>query len=171
MTWLSQILSNKVRGCAISGVLQRLGFGFGGSRDRDPFAAIVLAAAFGDPRRLAPAAAQIIELGPPHRAAAHDLDRADPRRIEREDALDPLAVGDLAQCEIRVDPGILAGDAHPLESLDALALALDDADADPHRVAGLERQLRPLARQLRYLLRFELLLQIHRSTSCLFSPG
>src|SRR5258708_967994 len=92
MTWLSQILSNKVRGCAISGVLQRLGFGFGagGSRDRDPFAAIVLAAAFGDPRRLAPAAAQIIELGPPHRATAHDLDRADPRRGERKDALDPL---------------------------------------------------------------------------------
>src|SRR5712671_3380045 len=149
MTWLSQILSNKVRGCAISGVLQRLGFGFGGggSRDRDPFAAIVLAASFGDPRRLAPAAAQVIQLGPPHRAAAHDLDRADPRRIERENALDPLAVGDLAQCEVRVDPGVLAGDAHPLEGLYAFAFALDDADADLHRVARLEGRDRPVGRE------------------------
>src|SRR5258706_5643305 len=118
----------------------------------------------GAPPRLAPAAAKLIELAPPHRAAAHDLDRADPRRIEREDALDPLAVGDLAQCEIRVDPGILAGDAHPLESLDALALAFDDADADPHRIAGLERRHRPLAGQFPDLPGFELLQQIHRST-------
>src|ERR1700730_5922207 len=159
MTWLSQILSNKVRGCAIGGCSRNSGFGFGGPGDRDPFAAIVLAAALGDARRLAPAAAQGIELGPPSRAAAHDLDRADARRVEREDALDPLAVGDLAQCEVRVDPGILAGDAHPLESLDALALALDDADADPHRVAGLKRRHRPLAGQPRDLHGCQLLQQ------------
>src|SRR5947207_2702385 len=89
------------------------------------------------------------------------------RQSEREDALAPLAIGYLAQGEIRVDPGILAGDAHPLESLDALALAFDDADADPHRVAGLKRRNRPLAGQLRDLLGFELLQQIHRSTSYL----
>src|ERR1700730_7780058 len=160
MTWLTQILSNKVRGCAIGGCSRNSGFGFGGPGDRDPFAAIVLAAALGDARRLAAAAAQVIQLGPPHVAAAHHLDRADARRVEREDALDPLAVRDLAQCEIRVDPGILAGDAHPFESLDALALALDDPDADPHRVAGLERRHRALADQLRDLLRFELLPQI-----------
>src|SRR5262249_31954511 len=101
-------------------------------------AAQAVARAFGDARRLAGAAAQVIELGPPHRAAPHHVDRGDPRRIEREDALDPFAVGNLAQGEVRVEPGILAGDAHPLEGLDALALAFDDLDADAHGVARLE---------------------------------
>ena len=43
-------------------------------------------------RRLAAASAQIIELGAAHLAAAHDLDRVDHRRVEREHALDTLAV-------------------------------------------------------------------------------
>src|SRR5207244_6763489 len=169
MTWLSQILSNNVRGCAIWGCSRGLGFGFGGGGPghRDPLAAVVFAAALGDARRLAAAAAQVIELGAPHRAAAHDLDRADPRRIEREDALDPLAIRDLAQREVRVDPGVLAGDAHPFEGLDAFALAFDDPDADLHRVARLERRHRPVGRELGDLLGFELLQQIHRSTSSL----
>src|SRR5580658_1192502 len=42
--------------------------------------------------RLAASAAQIIELGAAHLAAAHHLDRVDHRRIEREDALDAFAV-------------------------------------------------------------------------------
>ena len=61
-------------------------------------------------------------------------------------------------------PGVLAGDADALEGLDALALAFDDAQADPHRVAGLERRHRPLGDQLRDLLGFELLQDVHRST-------
>src|SRR5437588_778211 len=141
------------------------GFGGGGPGDRDPLAAVVFAAALGDARRLAPAAAQVVQLGTPHRPAPHHLDRADPRRIERKDALDPLAVRDLAQREVRVDPGVLAGDAHPLEGLDAFALALDDAHADPDRVARLKRRHRPLAGQFGDLLGFELLQQIHRFTS------
>ena len=85
-----------------------------------------LAAALGDAGRLAAAAAQVIELGAPHVAAAHDLDRGDARRMQREDALHALAVGDLAQGEVRVDAGVLAADADALEGLDALALAFDD---------------------------------------------
>src|SRR6185437_15193496 len=151
------------------GILQRLGFGCGGggSGDRHPLAAVVLAASLGDARRLAATGAQVIQLGAPDGAAAYDVNRADARRIEREDALDALAIRDLAQGEVRVDPGILAGDAYPLESLDALALAFDDPHADAHRVAGLERRDRPLAGQLVDLLGFELLQQIHRSTSYL----
>src|ERR1700682_988945 len=132
MTWLSQILSNSVRGCAIWGCSRGLGFGFGGggAGDRDALAAGIFATALGDARLFAPETAQIIKFGAPYRAAAHDLDRADPRRVEREDAFHPFAVGDLAQGEVRVDPGILAGDAHPFKGLDALPLVYDDADPD-----------------------------------------
>src|SRR4051812_7270032 len=73
----------------------------GGGRGRLAGGA-VLAAALLDARRLAGAAAQVIELGAAHLAAAHDLDRGEAGRVEREDALDPLAVRDLAQREARV---------------------------------------------------------------------
>src|SRR5271155_4356520 len=101
------------------------------------FAARVFASAFGDARRFAPAAAQVIKLGAPHVAAAHYLDRGDARRVERKHPFHAFAIGDLAQREIRVDPGILAGDADALEGLDALALTLDDAQADANRIARL----------------------------------
>src|SRR6185295_19436817 len=55
--------------------------------------------ALGDTRRLSGAAAQIIELGPAHVAAADHLDMVDDRRIEREDALDAFAEADLADGE------------------------------------------------------------------------
>src|SRR5258708_29471287 len=173
MTWLSQILSNNVRGCAILGCSRglRFGCGGGGSGDRDPLAAGIFAAALGDARLFAPEAAQIIKFGAPYRAAAHNLDRADPRRVEWEDAFHPFAIGDLAQGEVRIDPGVLAGDAHPLEGLDAFALAFDDADADLDRVARLEGRDRPVGRELGDLLGFELLQQIHHSTSCLLQPA
>src|SRR5205807_2423289 len=77
----------------------------------DALAAVVLAAAFGDAGRLAAALAQVIQLGTPHRAAAHHLDRGDARRVQREDAFDALAVRDLAQREVGVDPGVAARDA------------------------------------------------------------
>src|SRR6185503_16994673 len=120
MTWLSQILSNRVRGRVIAatpdwiycrrdcvpalamtqqgaslrgmqrrsnlGKPLRLGFGRGAA-----LAAVVVAAALGDARRLATAAAQIVELRPSYGAAADDLDRSDARRVQREDALDPFA--------------------------------------------------------------------------------
>src|SRR6185437_4838911 len=120
-----------------------------------------VARALGDARRLAGQAAQVIELGAPHLAAAHHLDRRDARRVEREDALDALAVRDLAQGEIRVDPGVLAPDAHALEGLDALALALDDLDADAHGVAGAELGDRAALDHFRDLLVLERLQNIH----------
>src|SRR5690349_10803154 len=111
MTWLSQILSNRVRGWAMR-VLQSLvnivvgfaplshptGFLRMGRAERSPstsvetdlcvgrrraaFTAGIFAAALGDACRFAPAAAQVIELGAAHIAAAHDLDRGDARRVE-----------------------------------------------------------------------------------------
>ena len=56
----------------------------------------------GDAGRLAAQAAEVIELGAAHLAAAHDLDLLHHRRIDREDALDALAVGDLAHGEALV---------------------------------------------------------------------
>src|SRR5215472_9515621 len=120
--------------------------------------------ALGDARALAGATAQIIQLGAAHHPAAHHLDRGDARGIERKDALHPLAVGDLAQGEVRVDAGVLARDAYPFEGLDALALALDDPDHDPDRVAGLKFRHGPGRGELFDLLALDLLQQIHRST-------
>ena len=57
----------------------------------------------GDAGRLAAQAAQVIELGAADLAAAHDLDRVDHRRVEREHALDALAVGNLADREVLVE--------------------------------------------------------------------
>src|SRR5258708_15707516 len=94
--------------------------------------------AFGDAGRLAAAIAQIIELGPAHRAAALDLDGFDHRREHREHTLDAFAEADLAHGEALLQPVTGAGDAHALIGLDALALAFLDADVDPHGVAWLE---------------------------------
>src|SRR5436853_3261330 len=66
----------------------------------------------GDAGGLAAPAAQVIELGAPHLAAPHDLDRVDQRRIEREHALDAFAVGNLAHGEVLVEAGAGAPDAH-----------------------------------------------------------
>ena len=94
--------------------------------------------ALGDAGRLAAAVAQVIELGPAHGAAAHDLDGIDHRRIEREDALDALAVGDLADREALLEAAAGAGDADALVGLHAGALAFLDLDVDDHGVARLE---------------------------------
>src|SRR5579863_8203704 len=131
-TWLRQILSKRVRGSAIV-VLALL---FGAWRLVRRLAG--LARPFDDAGALAGASAQIIELGAPRHATPHHLDRRDARRMQRKDALDPLAVGNLAQREVRVDAGVFAGDADALEGLHALALALDHLDADAHRIARLE---------------------------------
>src|SRR3954471_18298761 len=102
----------------------------------------------GDARRLAPAATQVIQLGTAHRAAAHHLDAGDARAVEREHALDALAVRDLAHGEAGVDPGVAPADAHALVHLDALARALEHLHLDAQGVARIEHRDRAFGGQL-----------------------
>src|SRR5689334_22622047 len=120
----------------------------------------------GDAGLLAAQSAQIIELRAAHLAAAHDLDRVDKRRIEREDALDTLAVRNLAHREALVDAAARARDADTLVGLHARALALDDLHVHDQRVAG--REVRDLLAggQLGYVFLFDLFQYVHG-----FSPA
>src|SRR5690606_27692281 len=93
---------------------------------------------FLDPRRLARAVAQVVQLGTAHVAAALHLDARDQRRIELERALDTLARRDLADYERRVQAAVATRDHDALVGLQALASALVDVDADDHRVARAE---------------------------------
>ena len=77
-----------------------------------------------DARRLAAPAAQVIELGAAHLAAADDLDLGDVGRMHGEHALHTLAVGDLAHRKALVDAAARAGDDHALVGLQAEAGAL-----------------------------------------------
>ena len=120
--------------------------------------------ALGDAGRLAAPAAQIIELGPAHPAAPHHLDRVDQRRMDREDALDALAIGNLAHGEILVQPAARAADADALIGLHARALAFDHLDVDAQRVAGTEFGDFAFLGERRSLLFFELLDDIHGNT-------
>src|SRR5437764_12200970 len=101
-------------------------------RLRDLAGAAVLL--LGDARLLAAQAAQVIELGAAHLAAAHDLDRVDHRRIERKHTLDALAIGILAHDEVLVEPEAGAPDAHALICLHAAALAFHYLVHDYDRV-------------------------------------
>ena len=109
-------------------LLRRLARGLGGGQFH----------LLGDARRLAAAIAQIIELGAAHLAAADHLDRVDVRRIDREDALDALAVGNLADGEALVEAAAGPRDADAFIGLHAGALAFLDLDVDDDRVARLE---------------------------------
>ena len=79
--------------------------------------------ALDDAGRLAAAAAQIIELGAAHLAAADDLDLGDVGRVDREHALHALAVGDLAHGEVLVDAAAGAGDDDALVGLRSRTLS------------------------------------------------
>src|SRR5215469_2997588 len=129
--------------------------------------------ALADAGRFAAPAAQIVELGPADLAAAHDLDRVDHRRVERKDALDALAVRDLAHREVLVEAAAGAADADALIGLHARPLALDHLDVDDHRVAGREIGDVLFGGKLRHLLFFELLDQIHGNSLdiCGGDPG
>src|SRR5439155_9547779 len=113
-----------------------------------------------DARALAGELAHVIELGAAHVAFALELDRGDRRRVGLEGALDALARGHLAHGERGIDAAVLLGDHHALVGLDALALALDDADVDDHRVArGELGELLPHALDV---FLFDLLNAVHR---------
>src|SRR5712671_2960760 len=126
-----------------------------------------------DARPLARELAHVIELRAAHVAFPLELDRIDRRRIGLESAFHALARGHLAHGERGIDAAVLLGNHHALVGLDALALALDDADVDDHRVArGKLGELLPHA--LDFFL-FELLNDVHRfapwSSSCLNSSS
>src|SRR6478752_5997778 len=91
-----------------------------------------------DSRRLAGEMAQVVELRAAHAAAPHDLDVGQHGAVEREDALDADAVGDLADREGRAHAGSTLGDAHAFERLNALLLTLLHADVHAQRVTGTE---------------------------------
>src|SRR5262249_12404463 len=73
---------------------------------------------------LATPAAQIVELGAPHFAAADHVDLGDVGRVDREYALDTFAVGDLAHREALVDAGARAGNHHAFVGLQSVARTL-----------------------------------------------
>src|SRR5262252_1377579 len=93
---------------------------------------------FLDSRRLAGQVAQVVELGATHAATALDRDVTDRGAIGLEDALDALAVGDLAHRERGVQAAVAPGDDDALVSLYALAVAFHHLHLHDHRVAGLE---------------------------------
>src|SRR5688500_5116411 len=94
---------------------RRLALGRGMHLRLEPLGADVRG--LGNARRLAAPAAQIIELGTPHLAAPYHLDLFDHRREDREDALHPLAVRNLADREALLQTAALAGDDHALIGL------------------------------------------------------
>src|SRR5580704_1816929 len=114
-----------------------------------------------DAGRFAPAAAQIIELGATDLAAAHDLDRVDHRRIEREDALDAFAIRNLPHGEVLVQAAAGAADADTFISLHAGALALDDLDVDHDGIPRLEIGNFLAGGKLCHLFGFDLFEQVH----------
>ena len=170
-TWLSQILSNSVRGFAsdmaclpalVRAISWRLRFrSWLPARRRTAPACCARARRCG--RDLPRAAAQIIQLGAAHVAAAHHGDLGDQRRVEREHALHALAVADLAHGEVAVQPLVGARDAHALEGLGAGALALDHLHRDAHRVAWHEVGHAAARGQAGDLLGLVMLDDVHRS--------
>src|SRR5690606_36230518 len=113
-------------------------------RPMRPRAGVSALALLADPGRLAPQAAQVVELRAANPPAPQQLDRIDRRRVDREDPLDADPARDLAHGEALADPRPTAADAHALEGLDPLLLPLAHAHAPADRVAGTElRQVVP----------------------------
>src|SRR5262249_39546569 len=95
---------------------------------------------FADARGAAGALAEGVELRAAHGAAGHDLDLVESRGVHGERPLDPHAVGSLAHGEHLAVPAPAPRDHRPLEDLDPLVVALDDADVNAARVPRLERR-------------------------------
>src|SRR4029078_7531433 len=81
---------------------------------------------------------QVVQLGATHTATPLHDDLADRGAVGLEDALDTLAIGDLADRERRVEAAIAAGDHDAFVRLHTLAVALDDLHLHDHRVTRLE---------------------------------
>ena len=117
--------------------------------------------ALDDAGRLTAAAAEVIELRATDLAAADDFDLGDVGRVDRENALDALAVGDLADREVLVDAGAGAADDDALVGLGADVIALDDLHHHLDGVAGAEFGHAALRRDGVHLLALDLLDNVH----------
>ena len=92
---------------------------------------------------LADAVAEVVELRPAGDARPLHHDLGDPRRVEGELPLHPLALHDAADGEHLAGAGAAAGDHDAAEDLDPLLLAFEDAAVDVDRVADLEHGTSP----------------------------
>jgi hypothetical protein len=81
------------------------------------------------------AGAEVVEFCAAHGTPALDLDLGDAGRMQRKDTLDPLAVGNTANGEVRVDAGPLSANHNTRVDLDPLLVAFDDAGVDFDGVA------------------------------------
>src|SRR5690606_39571283 len=123
-----------------------------------------------DAGRLAAPVAQVIELGPADLAALQHLDAVDVGAEHRKDALDALAIGDLADREALGNAGPGACDHDALVGLQALLVALANLHPDLDGVAVGEIGVLALGRQRVVLLLVELLDDVH-VRSDLFAGG
>src|SRR5258705_6522627 len=99
-------------------------------------------------RGLALQVAEEVQLRAPDARRPHDVDLGDGRRVQREDALDALAEGHLADRERGARAAAVQADDDSLENLDAFLVALAHLHVHAHGVARLHP--RPI-RQLRLL--------------------
>src|SRR3954470_6088510 len=76
-----------------------------------------------DARGLAGEVTQVVELGAAHAATTDDIDVGQHGAVQREDALDADAVGNLADGEAGADTRATTRDADTLERLNALLFA------------------------------------------------
>src|SRR5262245_36559920 len=102
-------------------------------------------------RRLALQIAQVVELGAAHARRLGHFHLLDRRRVQRKNALDPLAERHLAHRERRAGAAAMNADDDALEDLDALLVAFAHFHVHLHRIA--RPHLRPLG-QLRLLHQF-----------------
>ena len=116
-----------------------------------------------DTSRLAATIAQVVKLGAADLTAADDIDAFDERRVDRENALDAFAVGDLADGEAFVDTAAGAGDADAFISLYAGTVTLANANVDADGVARREFRKGALSGDLGGLFGFQFLDDVHRS--------
>jgi len=79
-----------------------------------------------------------VELGAADFAFVRDLDLGDTRSVQRENALDSLAVGNFTDGESGVDAAAALGDDETCEDLDALLAALNHPAMHLHGVADVE---------------------------------
>src|SRR6478609_10688098 len=88
---------------------------------------------------LAAAVAEVVEAGAARLGLLLDLDLLDVGRVDREHALDALAVADAADGEVLVDAAAFVGDDDAGENLDALLVTFTDLGVDTDAVTDFER--------------------------------